>query len=142
VPTPDQHQELLAIAGRATGALLTLPYERAIRNAGIVVDKSDFAPHTVSMRFDTETHCHCGANYQGSDHCPECGCEQYESGDCGHVSDEAMACPGCAEADPYRCECNAPCPRGLDGEDVCCGCPQACTGAMRGRSYLLDFESV
>lgn len=39
------------------------------------------------MRRDTETTCHCGAAYNGSDHCPECGCEQYESiivGDCGH----------------------------------------------------------
>ena len=35
------------------------------------------------MRRDTETHCHCGTDYRGSDHCPECGCEQYESGDCG-----------------------------------------------------------
>src|SRR4051812_25587461 len=34
-------------------------------------------------RRDTETTCHCGASYQGSDHCPQCGCEQYESGDCG-----------------------------------------------------------
>ncbi len=37
------------------------------------------------MRRDTETNCHCGAAYDGSDHCPECGCEQYESGDCGYV---------------------------------------------------------
>jgi hypothetical protein len=28
---------------------------------------------------DTETTCHCGAAYEGSDHCPACGCEQYES---------------------------------------------------------------
>lgn len=42
------------------------------------------------MRFDTETTCHCGADYRGSDHCPECGCEQYESGDCGESS-----CPEC-----------------------------------------------
>lgn len=28
---------------------------------------------------DTETTCHCGAAYNGSDHCPACGCEQYES---------------------------------------------------------------
>ncbi len=28
---------------------------------------------------DTETHCHCGAEYRGSDHCPDCGCEQYET---------------------------------------------------------------
>jgi len=31
---------------------------------------------------DTETHCHCGAAYEGSDHCPSCGCEQYESYSC------------------------------------------------------------
>lgn len=37
-------------------------------------------------RADTETHCHCTARYNGSDHCPECGCEQYESGDCGHTT--------------------------------------------------------
>lgn len=39
------------------------------------------------MRHDTETTCHCGAAYNGSDHCPECGCEQYETiivRDCGH----------------------------------------------------------
>lgn len=27
----------------------------------------------------TPTHCHCGAHRHGSDHCPECGCEEYES---------------------------------------------------------------
>jgi hypothetical protein len=27
----------------------------------------------------TPTHCHCGADREGSDHCPECGCEEYES---------------------------------------------------------------
>lgn len=37
-------------------------------------------------RRDTETECHCTAEYRGSDHCPECGCEQYESGDCGHTT--------------------------------------------------------
>lgn len=41
------------------------------------------------MRHDTEDTCHCGAAYRGSDHCPECGCEQYESGDCGHTSDDS-----------------------------------------------------
>jgi hypothetical protein len=38
-------------------------------------------------RRDTETICHCGAAYNGSDHCPVCGCEQYETitvRDCGH----------------------------------------------------------
>lgn len=29
-----------------------------------------------------DTHCHCGADMRGSDHCPACGCEQYEA-DCG-----------------------------------------------------------
>ncbi len=41
------------------------------------------------MRHDTETTCHCGAAYNGSDHCPECGCEQYETinvRDCGHYT--------------------------------------------------------
>lgn len=37
-------------------------------------------------RRDTYTTCHCGASYNGSDHCAECGCEQFESGDCGHVA--------------------------------------------------------
>lgn len=36
------------------------------------------------MRMHTETHCHCGAERQGSDHCPECGCEEFE-GYCNHV---------------------------------------------------------
>jgi hypothetical protein len=31
----------------------------------------------------TETHCHCGAAFNGSDHCPACGCEQYEA-TCDH----------------------------------------------------------
>lgn len=31
----------------------------------------------------TATHCHCAADRQGSDHCPECGCEEYES-TCDH----------------------------------------------------------
>lgn len=36
-------------------------------------------------RFDTADTCHCGANYGGSDHCPDCGCEQFQCQDCGHV---------------------------------------------------------
>lgn len=35
----------------------------------------------------TLTHCHCGAWMAFSDHCPECGCEEYESY-CEHVSTE------------------------------------------------------
>ena len=31
---------------------------------------------------DTETTCHCGGKYEGSDHCPECFCEQYETYGC------------------------------------------------------------
>jgi hypothetical protein len=27
----------------------------------------------------TETHCHCGAEFNGSDHCSHCFCEQYEA---------------------------------------------------------------
>lgn len=41
---------------------------------------------TTTNRPDTATRCHCGGYYNGSDHCPECGCEQYESGDCGHTA--------------------------------------------------------
>lgn len=37
----------------------------------------------MRKRSDNETHCHCGHLYRGSDHCPDCGCEQYESRDCG-----------------------------------------------------------
>lgn len=36
-------------------------------------------------RHDTEDTCHCGREYEGSDHCDYCGCEQYESGDCGET---------------------------------------------------------
>ena len=42
----------------------------------------------MTDRYDTETYCHCGAHYRGSDHCPACGCEQYETihvRDCGHL---------------------------------------------------------
>jgi hypothetical protein len=35
----------------------------------------------------TETHCHCGAHRKGSDHCPECYCEEYES-TCDHVHED------------------------------------------------------
>ena len=27
----------------------------------------------------TETRCHCGAEFDGSDHCPMCYCEQFEA---------------------------------------------------------------
>lgn len=30
-------------------------------------------------RRTTETHCHCGAEFRGCDHCPVCFCEQYEA---------------------------------------------------------------
>ena len=47
----------------------------------------------VQDRRDSEDRCHCGAQYHGSDHCPECGCEQYETinvRDCGHVHKGAI----------------------------------------------------
>ena len=31
-----------------------------------------------AARQDSET-CHCGAGMDGSDHCPACGCEAFES---------------------------------------------------------------
>ena len=41
----------------------------------------------MTTRFnDTETTCHCGADYKGSDHCPECQCEQYESLHCDKIA--------------------------------------------------------
>ena len=36
-------------------------------------------------RKDTETHCHCGADKRGSDHCHCCGCEEFEA-TCDHVT--------------------------------------------------------
>jgi hypothetical protein len=36
------------------------------------------------QRIHTETHCHCGSERGNSDHCPECGCEEFE-GYCDHV---------------------------------------------------------
>lgn len=36
----------------------------------------------MSYPFDTDTTCHCGASYNGSDHCPACACEQFESYAC------------------------------------------------------------
>lgn len=36
----------------------------------------------------TPTTCHCGSPMHGSDHCPECGCEEYESY-CDHTFDPA-----------------------------------------------------
>lgn len=32
-----------------------------------------------STSFATETHCHCGTEFNGSDHCPQCHCEQFEA---------------------------------------------------------------
>ena len=61
------------------------------------------------MRYDNETTCHCGAAYGGSDHCPECGCEQYESGDCGHDEDSSRVfhSPACtlARIGEHGCSC-------------------------------------
>lgn len=47
--------------------------------------RNDYGRHVrEDGRVDTEDTCHCGASYGGSDHCPACYCEQYESV-CDHV---------------------------------------------------------
>jgi hypothetical protein len=49
---------------------------------------------TTTIYGSTETTCHCGAGFRGSDHCPSCSCEQFEA-DCGRrpVKGEAMHTP-------------------------------------------------
>lgn len=42
---------------------------------------------------DTEWTCHCGIDYEGSDHCPDCGCEQYEMVMCGWEALPAYTAP-------------------------------------------------
>lgn len=118
------HDEAIRVANLSAAAILALPYATK-QIAGIDLDITAASPYSVSMetRGDTEDTCHCGADYAMSDHCPVCGCEQYESGDCGH-------------------RVVAVCPYGQDGERVCCGRPSACTGPRMGRSFLLDMESV
>lgn len=37
---------------------------------------------------DTRMRCHCGARYNGSDHCSECYAEQYEVNSCGCVENQ------------------------------------------------------
>lgn len=35
--------------------------------------------HTIQPGEGTsERRCHCGADFDGADHCPYCGCEKYE----------------------------------------------------------------
>jgi hypothetical protein len=52
----------------------------------------------------TATHCHCGADRQGSDHCPECGCEEFESV-CDHVAERKLFNRGnLFTGDPYGVE--------------------------------------
>lgn len=43
----------------------------------------EYGPNHPKRFESTEDTCHCGAAYNGCDHCPECGCEFYESG-CDH----------------------------------------------------------
>lgn len=45
------------------------------------------------MRTTTETTCHCGAEFNGSDHCSGCGCEQFEA-ECDRTHE-------CETADDY-----------------------------------------
>lgn len=132
---PDSHAEALRIAAMVTGHALV----RAIPNAGTKVDENAEEAYSVGMskRPDTET-------YESLDAAVEAAASLSRAAlvEAAENTDALYACPGCGEGDPYRCECNAPCPRGLDGERVCCGCPQACTGARRGRSFLMDDESI
>jgi hypothetical protein len=53
------------------------------------------ATNTEGADMDTQTHCHCGA-YNGSDHCPECYCEQYEGG-CDHQVEPPLDTPPASE---------------------------------------------
>lgn len=39
---------------------------------------------------DTTTRCHCGALYHGADHCPACGCEQFESLGCDYIKPRVL----------------------------------------------------
>lgn len=43
----------------------------------------DAGPNHPARWESTAIACHCTAAYNGSDHCPACGCEQFESG-CDH----------------------------------------------------------
>ena len=56
---------------------------------------------TVDNRQTTETHCHCGAKFEGSDHCPECFCEKYERY-CNHVAKRPYDARAAAE---WRDDC-------------------------------------
>jgi hypothetical protein len=65
-----------------------------------------FAPDIDEpARYDTETTCHCGALYLGCDHCPACGCEQYETivvRDCGHVEPDPLSAANAVRGDIVR----------------------------------------
>ncbi len=56
--------------------------------------------NTTTPAPTTEDTCHCGGAFAGSDHCPCCGCEQFET-TCSHVCDgescsvDHNLCPSC-----------------------------------------------
>lgn len=96
VPVIELADVVAERSGRAIGPWLSESLRRngrvyvaADRNSGwrlttgergfvVTTEPGDFDAH----RPDSETHCHCQAEYGGSDHCPACGCEQYESYSC------------------------------------------------------------
>lgn len=49
----------------------------------------------------TATRCHCGARFNGSDHCPRCYCEQFEA-DCGRRPTVANAVNGALRTERRR----------------------------------------
>lgn len=62
----------------------------------------------MSTQSTTETTCHCAAPFNGSDHCPECGCEQFEAY-CDHIWDGTTPRDefGCAMTDKQYHAVNA-----------------------------------
>jgi hypothetical protein len=52
--------------------------DAAVRVARAAYDAAVVAGWAEPSAADSETHCHCGAPYNGCDHCPDCFCEQYE----------------------------------------------------------------
>ncbi len=42
------------------------------------------AAEVAEILTTVEARCHCGGDFKGSDHCPECGCEEHQR-TCDHV---------------------------------------------------------
>lgn len=63
--------------------------------------------NTTTPAPTTDDTCHCGGKFAGSDHCPCCGCEQFET-TCSHVCDgvgcctDHNLCPSCVTDNKRR----------------------------------------